>query len=251
MKRITLFAALLTALVLAAVSFGPSAHADTPTALNFSATPSAFALGASSTTLVCMAQETNPPGSFNTGDVSSIIFDGSLGSVTSVDTPIVVHSSTLTPADFTAAQGLLNPNKIQIVYTNGTPKVFGFGDSICAQVHFTAAAATTAAVVRFSNKFTGTTGTLPSIVLLVVDPSLLPSPGSLGSVNLLPGIAPGSITVDRNTGSNPGNSSQSKAVLLLPGLPTYRVATCLSALVPVQALAAAATSEFRPPAKTT
>jgi len=205
MKRTSIAAALLFALVIGMVAFGPAVHADVPTALNFSATPSAFAIGTSSATLVCMAQETNPPGSFNTGDVSSFVFDPSLGSVTSVDLPVIVNSATLSASDFTAAQAGGNPNKVQVTYTAGSSKVFGFGNSICTKVHFTAAASTTAAVVRFSNKFTGVTGTLPSIVLSIVDPSVLPA-AILTSSNFLPGGSAGSITVARSSGSNPGSS---------------------------------------------
>lgn len=205
MKRTSIVATLLLGLVLAAVWLGPSVHADTPTVLNYTTTPSAFALGTSSTTFVCMAQATSPPGSFNPGDVSNIVFDPTLGVVTSVDLPITVNSATLAASDFTAAQGGSNPNKLIITYTAGSSKVFGFGNSICATVHFTAAASPTAALVRFSNKFSGVSGTLPSIVISVVDPSVLPA-ATLGSSNFLPGGSAGSITVDRSSGSNPGSS---------------------------------------------
>ncbi len=204
MKRFSIAAALLFAVTLATLCFGPAAQADVPTELNYSATPSAFAFGTSSAAFVCMAQETNPPGSFNTGDVSNIVFDPSIGNVTSVDLPITVNSATLLASDFTAAQAA-NPNKIQITYTNAASKVFGFGNSICANVHFTAAASASAALVRFSNKFTGVSGTLPSIVISIVDPSVLPA-AVLGSTNFLPGGSAGSITVARSTGSNPGNT---------------------------------------------
>lgn len=205
MKRMSIVATLLLGLVMATVWLGPTAQADVPTALNYTTTPSAFALGTSSTTFVCMAQATSPPGSFDPGDVSNIVFDPTLGNVTSVDLPLTVNSATLSAADFTAALGASNPNKIIITYTAASTKVFAFGNSICAKVHFTAAASPTAALVRFSNKFTGTTGTLPSVLASIVDPTLLPA-ATLGSVNLLPGAAPGSIVVDRSSGANPGNS---------------------------------------------
>ena len=203
MKRTSIVAALLFAVALAAVLLGPSVHADAPTALNFGSTPAAFALGTPSVAFICMAQQTNPPGSFNTGDVSSFDFDSTVGAVTSVETPITVASATLLASDFTAVQAA-NPNKIKITYTNGASKTYGFGDSICAKVHFTANASPAAGTVRFSNKFTGTAGTLPSIVLSIVDPSVLPL-AVLGSSNFLPSGSAGSISIGRNTGSNPGS----------------------------------------------
>jgi hypothetical protein len=203
MKRISLLVTFVLALT--AVPIWSSVQADVPTALAYTATPKAFPLGGAATTNVCMAQQTNPAGNFDPGDVAAIVFDPSLGTVTSVDNPVTVNSATLSAGDFTASQSGGNPNKVLITYTAGSSKLFGFGNSVCAQVHFNANASPAAALVRFSNKFTGTTGTLPSIVLSIVDPSLLPL-ATIGSVTLLPGGAAGSITVDRSTGTNPGNT---------------------------------------------
>jgi len=180
MRRTSIAAILLLGLVLAALPIGSSVHADVPTVLNYSVSPRAFALGQTSTTRVCMAQQTNPPGNFDPGDVANIVFDPSLGSVTGVDNPVTVSSATLAPGDFTAAQAP-NPNKIRITYTAGASKSFGFGDSVCATVHFTASASPAAALVRFSNKFTGLSDTLPSVSISVLDPSLVLHGGSPAS----------------------------------------------------------------------
>jgi hypothetical protein len=206
--RVFLFIVLFSALILAVVPMGMSVHADTPTTLAFSANPSVFATGQAATTFVCMAQQSSPAPSFTQGDISSFVFDQTLGNVTSVDLPITVNSSTLSAADFTVSQGANNTNKVILTYTAASPKTFGFGNSICAKVHFTANASPAAALVRFSNKFTGAiNGLLPSVVISVVDPSVLASTAALGSTNFLPGTASGSITVDRNTDANlPGNS---------------------------------------------
>jgi hypothetical protein len=203
MKRVSLIVTFV--LVLSAAPILPSVQADVPTGLAYTATPKAFPLGGAAVTNVCMVQQTNPPGNFDPGDVAAIVFDPSLGTVTGVDNPVTVNSATLSGGDFTASQSGGNPNKVLITYTAGSSKLFGFGNSICAKVHFTANASAAAALVRFSNKFTGTTGTLPSIALSIVDPSLLPL-ATLGSTTLLPGGSPGSIAVDRSTGTNPGST---------------------------------------------
>ena len=189
-------------LLIVSILFASAASADVPTVLAYSITPAAFSLGQSGITRVCMAQQSAPLPSFNQNDETNIVFDPSLGNVTSVDSPVIVKSATLTPADFTVVQAP-NPNKIRLTYVTAATKTFGFGDSVCATVHFTASASPAAALVRFSNKFTGTTGLLPSVNISIVDSSLLPQ-ATLGSVNLLPGTAPGSVLIDRNTGSNPG-----------------------------------------------
>jgi len=202
LKRNYLTSLVIFSLLVAALLFTTGVSADVPTNLNYSVTPAAFALGQPATTRVCMAQQQAPLPSFNQNDEINIVFDPSLGNVTSVDSPAIVKSATLAPADFTVAQAP-NPNKIRVTYVTAAPKTFGFGDSICATVHFTASASPAAALVRFSNKFTGISGLLPSVNISIVDATLLPQ-ASLGSVNLLPGAAPGSIIVDRNTGANPG-----------------------------------------------
>ena len=182
-------------------------HADVPTNVQYSANPSLFGEGVSSSTFICMTNETDPAMavSFNTGDLSTIVLDPSVGTVTSINTPITVHSSTLLASDFSAALAA-NPNKIKLTYTNAVTKPFGFGDSVCVQVNFTSSVSPAAALVRFSNKFTGSTGLLPASLILVVDPSLLPPSGALTSTNPLPGTAPGTVFVNRSTGSNPGQS---------------------------------------------
>jgi hypothetical protein len=204
MKRRTLATFLPIALMLSVVVFTTAVSADTPTELAFSVSPSSFPLGQPATTRVCMAQQNVSLPSFDQNDVSSIIFDPSMGDVTSVDSPVIVKSATLLPSDFTVAQAG-NPNKIRITYITAAPKTFGFGDSVCATVHFTASASPAAAIVRFSNKFTGNPVLLPSVTVSVVDSSLLPA-ASLGSTNILPGLASGSIIVDRNPNPGAGNS---------------------------------------------
>lgn len=181
MKGTSIVVTLLLGLVLAVLPLGFPVRADVPTALAYSVSPQVFALGQTSTTAVCLAQQNNPPGNFDPGDVANIVFDPSLGSLTGVDNPVTVKSATLAPGDFTAAQAGGNPNKIRITYTAGASKSFGFGDSVCATVHFTASASPAAALVRFSDKFTGLSGTLPSVTISVLDPSLVLHGGSPAS----------------------------------------------------------------------
>lgn len=210
MKSVRTVVTLLLALFLVVPIAMLPVHADVPSPLAFSMSPSAFALGQTSSTFICMTQQTNPAQppttlAFNTGDKASFVFDPAIGTVTSVDSPITVRSSTLAASDFTAALGASNNNKVVLTYTAGASKAFNFGDCVCAKVNFTANASAAAGFVRFSNKFTGTNGTLPSLVVSIVDPSLLPSSG-LSSTNFIPGTVAGSIALNRNTGTNPGSS---------------------------------------------
>ena len=178
-------------------------RADVPTAVQYTVNPSMFAEGSSATTQICMKNETSPSLTFNTNDLSIMILDGAMGTVSSVDTPITVNSSSLLPADFSVTLTGAPTPKIRLTYTNGSSKPFNFGDSICVTLHFTAAVTPGATFVRFANNFTGLSGLLPSTLISVVDPAILPAI-SLGSSNQLPGTAPGTIFVSRNTGSNPG-----------------------------------------------
>jgi hypothetical protein len=205
MKSKKTLKALLVASILSVIPIVSFVHADVPTTVQYSSTTTSFALGSTSTTALCMTNETDPASapSFNTGDVSAILIDPAIGVVTSVDTPVTVKSASLVPGDFTVA--LSGTYKIKLTYNNASSKLFQFGESVCAVVHFTANASPAGVLARFSNKFTGTTGLLPSVELQIADPALLPS-GGLTSVNALPGSAPGSVFVGRSTGSNPGSS---------------------------------------------
>jgi len=197
---------LFVALILAVVPIVTFVRADVPTAVQYSATTQSFADGAvASSTAFCMTNETAPSTvlTFDNGDLSSMLIDTTLGVLSSVDSPVVVHSASLVPGDFTV---VLSGQKIKITYTNVASKTFAFGDSVCATLHFTSSASPAGVLVRFSNKFTGTTGLLPAVNLQVVDPSLLPSAGALSSVNPLPGGTPGTVFVNRSSGANPGSS---------------------------------------------
>jgi len=206
MKTKRIVKVLFLTLILSVIPIATYVHADVPTAVQYSATSPAFADGAvASSTALCMTNETSPVTvlTFDNGDLSTILIDPSLGALTSVDSPVTVHSSTLVPGDFSA---VLTGQKIKITYTNAASKTFAYGDSVCATLHFTSNASPAGVLVRFSNKFTGTTGLLPAVSLQVVDPSLLPSTNALTSANFLPGTSAGSISVDRNTGTNPGST---------------------------------------------
>src|SRR5437763_5549406 len=93
------------ALILAVVPIVSYVHADVPTAVQYSATTTAFADGGiASSTALCMTNETDPATvlQFSTSDLSSILIDPSLGVLTSVESPVIVHtgSGTLVRGDF-------------------------------------------------------------------------------------------------------------------------------------------------------
>src|SRR5437868_531382 len=103
MKSKRIFKVLFLTLILSVVPIVTFVRADVPTTVQYSATTSAFADGGvASATALCMTNET-PPSTviqFDNGDLSTMLVDPSLGALSSVDSPVTVHSSALVPGDF-------------------------------------------------------------------------------------------------------------------------------------------------------
>src|SRR5215813_9307268 len=99
--------------------------------------PTLFPVGQLSDTFVCISNG-NPSStkSIQSGDVFKLTFDPSIGVVSAVATPVMVNSSNLQAADFSASLGS-EPNQIVISYI-GEGKRFMPGDSFCVKVTFTA-----------------------------------------------------------------------------------------------------------------
>src|SRR5689334_3206926 len=95
--------------------------------------PNLFAVGQFSTTFVCISNG-NPAStkSIQAGDAFKLTFDPSIGVVAAVVPPVMVNSSNLSAADFTASVGSV-PNQIVIRFVGAT-KPFIPGDSICVKV---------------------------------------------------------------------------------------------------------------------
>src|SRR5882724_9393309 len=151
----------------------PRARAQSTSTVGFTLSPSVFLQGQSSSTLLCMSP-LNTAGAlgFNQNDVIGIIFDNAIGTVTAINSPLSVHSSTLSASDFTATLGAANPNKIIITYTSASSKQFSYTDTICAKVTFTSSVTLGSALVRYSSKFTGlagVVGNLPYLSASIVD----------------------------------------------------------------------------------
>src|SRR5258707_511486 len=77
------------------------AGAQAAPTVGFTLSPSVFTTGQSSSTLLCMSPS-NTAGTlmFNQNDVIGFNFDNSIGTVTAVNSPLSVHSSTISATDF-------------------------------------------------------------------------------------------------------------------------------------------------------
>src|SRR5262245_65671732 len=95
-----------------------------------SVAPNLFPVGRLSDTFVCISNG-NPSSttSIQAGDVFKLTFDPSIGVVTTVATAVMVNSSNLQAADFSASLGS-EPNQIIISYIE-VSKRFVPGDSFC------------------------------------------------------------------------------------------------------------------------
>ncbi|HKQ80518.1 MAG TPA: tail fiber domain-containing protein [Blastocatellia bacterium] len=99
--------------------------------------PNLFLAGQPSDTFVCVSNG-NPSSTkfIQAGDVFKLTFDPSIGAVATVVSAVMVNSSNLQAADFSASLGS-EPNQIVISYI-GESKRFMPGDSFCVKVNFTA-----------------------------------------------------------------------------------------------------------------
>src|SRR6266700_1186909 len=139
----------------------------TPPTAGFTISPSTFPPGQSFSALLCLSPlNTAGPLTFDQNDVIGFTFDSSFGTVTSIDTPILVHSSTLSPSDFTAHLGTSNPNKVTITYITADSKQFAYTDIVCAKVTFTTSNTVGSTLLRYSSKFTGLAGVVPNLPYL-------------------------------------------------------------------------------------
>src|SRR5438105_2254209 len=101
-------------LMLLPARFSPVLGQTTASA-GFTISPSVFSTGQSSSALLCMSpMPAADTLTFNQNDVIGFQFDNSLGTVTSVESPVSVHSSTLAPEDFEAHLNQVNHNKLSI-----------------------------------------------------------------------------------------------------------------------------------------
>jgi len=155
---------------------GQYAHAQTQTSpsVNFTISPSIFPQGQSTSALLCMSPSNTATGlTFNQNDVVGYTFDSSIGTITAIDTPLMVHSATLLSSDFAAhLGGPGNPNKIVITFTTAVTKPFSYTDTICAKITFTTSSTLGSALIRYSSKYTGLAGVmgnLPYLFVSVVD----------------------------------------------------------------------------------
>src|SRR5579885_2183826 len=135
-RTITTFLSLVLILISIPVS---AVMAQSPATAGFTISPSVFPIGHSSSALLCMSPlSTAGALTFDQNDVIGFQFDNSIGTVTAMDPAVLVHSSTLVPADFQTRQNPVNGYKLTITYINTNSKQFNYTDTICAKVTFTA-----------------------------------------------------------------------------------------------------------------
>jgi len=135
------------------VLFPLGASAQSNASVAFSITPNLFSAGQQASAFLSISSTGVPlPAALQTGDKFYFGISPSIGTVTSFVTPVVVNSSTLMPGDFSVAFGS-SDNQIVITY-NSAGKTFGYGDSICVRVNFTASAQAGSGDITFQSRFT-------------------------------------------------------------------------------------------------
>src|SRR5262249_54140954 len=137
---------------------------------------------------------------FNQNDVLGFNVNSGIGTVTAVDTPIMVNSSTLSASDFTASLNQANPNNIAVQYATAASKQFSYAETICAKITLTTSSTPITSTIPYSSKFTGLSGNLPYLTLSVVGfPAGPPGPQGPQGIRGLQGI-PGAPGIKGDTG---------------------------------------------------
>ncbi|HKV40604.1 MAG TPA: hypothetical protein VJX67_15435 [Blastocatellia bacterium] len=167
----------LLLIVLSVSMVATPVQAQTSPGVNFSVNPAIFATGQASSAFLCLSAASSKQ--LATGDKFVFSFGPTIGAVTSVSLPVSVSSSTLLATDFSASANT-GLNQVTITY-NGPSQSFGYGNSICVKVNFTASAQVGAGDVSLSSRFTqSVNGTVPfqtvSIVNFATGPSGSPGP---------------------------------------------------------------------------
>lgn len=168
MIRANSILALFLASVLVGISVPMTFAQVASSTVEFGVNPTLFAAGQASSAFLCVSAKGIAPMALGNGDRFVFSFGSSIGTLTSVSTPLIVNSSTLAPADFSAS---VNPatHLVTITY-NGSTKAFGYGDSICVKVNFTAAASTGSGDVSLISRFTPSiNGKSPFVAVSIVD----------------------------------------------------------------------------------
>jgi hypothetical protein len=201
--RMILMLALLTA------AFVTCAGAQT-SSVTFTVNPTIFPVNQASSAFLCVSAIGVSPLTLSTGDRFTFTLGSSIGSVTSVTTPISVNSATLVATDFSAsAVG----NTITVIY-NGVAKSFSFGNSVCVKVNFTSSAQVGSGDVSISSRFTPTiNGNSPFVPVSIVNFSTGPSgtPGPPGPPG--PPGAPGPVAFLTNHSLSSGGFQSNDSIL--------------------------------------
>lgn len=168
-KQIPLPSLVLSGAIALFLTAVPRAWAQSNNSVSFAMTPSVFSAGQPSSAFLCVSSTgAAVPATLNSGDKFTFTFPASIGAETSFETPLIIHSSTLSAGDFSIAFGSINT---QIIVTyNGASKTFAYGDSISARVNFTASSTLGTANLSLSSRFTNmVNGVAPYVTVSIVN----------------------------------------------------------------------------------
>jgi YVTN family beta-propeller protein len=169
----------IIALTLAAMLFGGLApvkllngsavYAQTTIGVSYGVTPNIFTAGQPASAVLSVSSTAVPSPLLHAGDSFEFIFSPAVGALSSVVTPVMVSSTTLAAADFTAALASAN-TRVVVTYTNAAVKTFGYGDVVSVKVNLTANAQTGSGDISFNSKFTRPiNGMLPFTTVTIVN----------------------------------------------------------------------------------
>src|SRR5215831_18280922 len=131
----------------------PGVLAQTNIGIAFSISPNIFSAGQAASAILSVWSTGLPSPVLQPGDSFIFGFSPSIGSLTSVATPVMVSSSMLLASDFSAALGPGN-HQVLVNYTNPSSKTFNYGDSVSVKINFTASAQTGTSDISFNSRFT-------------------------------------------------------------------------------------------------
>jgi hypothetical protein len=225
--------------------------------ITFGINPTIFRAGQPANAELSVSSVSTTPLTLFSGYTFMFFVDSSLGTVSSITTPIAVESSSLLPGDFSASfAGGQNP--IIITY-NGSPKTFAFGDSLNVKVSLIASAQPGPGKLSLSSQFVSSVnGNLPFMTVSVVDfansgtvavahDQSLTGDGT-GAMPL--GIAPGGVTAADLAAESVTNAALATGAVTASKIAPGQVVKSLNGLTDNVGLAAGANVTLTPSGNT-
>ena len=187
--------------LLVVLTFANAAQGQTSPRITFGMNPAIFRAGQPASAELTVSSASISPLTLSSGNTFMFFVDGSLGTVTSVTTPIALESSSISAGDFSVSfAGGSSP--IVVTY-NGAPKTLAFGECFSVKVSLIAAAQAGPGKLSLSSQFVSpVNGNLPFTTVAIVDfansgTSSVTHDQTLigdGTIAMPLGIAPGGVT---------------------------------------------------------